>query len=252
MTGAGWRLEWAVARARRRLLAWNVAVPLLLLGPVALSGAPAVHRAVVYAVFVVFFGTFGGCIPLVRQGESGWLEKIVLTGYPERSWILERVAAHASLDVVELAPVLVLILVAEGSGFPEAVLVTASVALALAVANLVGMLVAAAVRSMAEGALVSAAVSLAGLHLAGAFRAPGPGSLWAAAEEISPWRPLVEALRGLSVAAGQGAGAGQRAAIPWPPAEALGEWWLPLLSALMLGAAAWVLAPRILARFTAT
>ena len=68
-----WRLTWALAFRRRRLLIWNLLVPVLLLVPVVTSGAAAAHRAVVMAVFVTFFGAYGSCIPLIRDGMATWI-----------------------------------------------------------------------------------------------------------------------------------------------------------------------------------
>lgn len=202
--GAVWGLHWRLAAARRRLLLWNVAIPLALLAPVALAPAAAPHRAAVYAVFLVLFGTFGACIPLVRDGRSGWTEKLLLTGYGPRLWLAERTAAEAALDLFELFPALGILLVVEGAGPEGALRLVAAAALALTAANLLGTLAAGAVRSLAEGALASAAIALIALHLAGAFRSPEPGTWAALAERWSPFRPLHESLLGLSPGAPDG------------------------------------------------
>lgn len=189
-----WRLEWATAAARRRRLGWNVAVPVLLLLPVALSGAAAAHRAAVYAIFFVFFGLFGGCVPLVREGRSGWIEKLLLTGTGARRWWAERLSAHTVLDLLQLAPVTLVLVAVEGGGASEVAMLAPALLAALLTANLLGGLVAATVRSLAEGALVCAAVGLGGLHLAGVFRAASPGSWARVAEWTSPFRPLIAGL----------------------------------------------------------
>ena len=98
----------------------------------------------------------------------------------------------------------------------------AALLLALATANALGPMVAAAVRSLAEAALASAAVSLLLLHFAGFFRVPAEG--WTAAvARWMPYRPLREAL-----AAAQGPVAGP--ADPWWPAVAAGLGILVLLA----------------------
>lgn len=71
-------LEWQLARRRVRLFVLNVAVPLILVVPVALSGAPRAHAAAVYTVLFTLFGTFGSAIPLVRDGESGIFTRVAL------------------------------------------------------------------------------------------------------------------------------------------------------------------------------
>jgi hypothetical protein len=51
MRGVVWRLRWRLAVSRRRLLLWNLLVPIVLLLPVARSPAAAPHRAAVLGVF---------------------------------------------------------------------------------------------------------------------------------------------------------------------------------------------------------
>lgn len=190
MTGTIWRLTWRVALRRRRLLTWNVLVPVLLLVPVVASGAAAAHRAVVVAVFVVFFGAYGSCIPLIRDGMSGWAEKVLLTGYGGRRWLIERILASTAIDWVQLLPanlVLVALIDAPIGLLPALVGATA---LALLFANLLGVAVAALVRALGEAALGCAVLSLFALHAAGVFRTPPPGSWWAVAEAWNPLRPL--------------------------------------------------------------
>ncbi len=214
--GAVWRLQWRVARARRRLFLWNVAIPLALLAPVAVSPAAAPHRAAVYAVLVVLFGTFGSCIPLVREGRAGWTEKLLLTGYRPAAWLGERTACETALDALQLLPALGLLVVAQGGTAGAVLRLGAAVLLALLGANLLGAVAAGAVRSLAEGALASAAIGLLALHLAGTFRPPAPGGWQETAARWSPFRPLHEALLGL----GGPPSAGAPASGGWGPSLA--------------------------------
>ena len=217
-----WRLAWRSALRRRRLFAWNAAVPLLLLTPVALSEAAAPHRVAVFGVFLVFFGAFGSAIPAVRDARDGWLDEVLRAGYPAPRWLFERTLAGTAIDTLQLLPVLLVLLWSAG-GLGAGPLVLLATVAALWFANLVGPLVAAAVRSLAEAALASAALSLLLLHLAGFFRSPTPG--WTAiAAAWNPYAPLRAAL---------GAGVGGA------PVE-LSAWPLSLLVVLCvtLGAAA--------------
>lgn len=190
MTGTVWRLTWRMAFRRRRLLIWNVLVPVLLLVPVVSSAAAAPHRAVVIAVFVVFFGAYGSCIPLIRDGMSGWAEKVLLTGYGGRRWLAERTAASTAIDWVQLLPANLVVLLLVDAGAGAALAVLAVTALALLFANLLGLLVAAGVRALGEAALGCAVLSLLALHAGGVFRTPVPGTWWAVAEAWNPIRPL--------------------------------------------------------------
>lgn len=190
MTGAIWRLTWALALRRRRLLLWNLLVPALLLVPVMTSAAAPAHRAVVVAVFVMFFGVYGSCIPLIRDGMSGWVEKVWLTGFGGRRWLVERTLATTAIDWMQLLPVNLLLYVMLRISVAATIDVLLATAIALLFANLLGVLVAAFVRALGEAALGCAVLSLFTLHLAGVFRTPVPGSWWAAAEAWSPLRPL--------------------------------------------------------------
>ncbi|GMR12977.1 MAG: hypothetical protein BMS9Abin29_1172 [Gemmatimonadota bacterium] len=193
MIGLIWSLEWAVATRRRRLFALNAVIPLLLVGPIALSSAPAQHAAAVYTVLFTIFGAFGSCIPLIRDGESGLLTRFLLAGVSPRSLLTQRVLAATSLDTVQLLPSLAVIALASRS--PQAFGgVLATLVLALLVANLLGIWAAVLAGSVAEGALFAAVFSLLLLHAAGAFRTPVPGTLAAGVERVIPFRLLHESL----------------------------------------------------------
>jgi hypothetical protein len=192
MKGSIWRLTWSLVLRRRRLLVWNVLVPFLLLVPVVTSEAAAAHRAVVVAVFVVFFGAYGNCIPLIRDGMSGWVEKVWLTGYGGRSWLLERTLASAAIDWCQLLPVTLVLTQLTGTSGPQTAAVLVATALALLFANLLGALVASLVRALGEAALACALLSLFALHAAGVFRTPPAGSAWEIVEKWNPLRPLHE------------------------------------------------------------
>jgi len=219
-----WWMEWRSAFARRRLLAWNIGVPSLLLTPVALSPAAAPHRTAVFGVFFVFFAAFGSAIPTVRDSRDGWLDTIFQSRYPRGRWFFETVGAGTVLDFLELLPVTaILVWTSSTPRFGSIAAIGLALLFTLGFANLIGPLIAAAVGSLAEAALASAAVSLLLLHFGGFFRTPTAS--WSVnVAEWMPTRPLREAL-----AAVQGA----------PPADLVG--WLPAviaacaLAAILLG-----------------
>jgi hypothetical protein len=201
-----------------------VAIPLLLVLPVALGGAPAFHAAAVYTVLFVLFGTFGAAIPLIRDGETGILRRMVLVGASPRHLLLARGIGGTLLDALQILPSLALILLVGsgqwgggggpgGSMGPELGPGPAGLALlavpvllgALLTANLVGVWVAALARSLAEGALFAAVLSLFLLHGSGVFRTSTPGSAGAFLEGILPFGPLHRLL--LHAAGGGGGGA---------------------------------------------
>ncbi|MDX1579829.1 MAG: ABC transporter permease, partial [Gemmatimonadota bacterium] len=181
----------------------------------------------VFGVTFIFFGTFGSAIPAVRDARDGWLDTVLRTGYGPGRWVVERTMAGAAIDLVQLAPSLFLLLItAGGAGRSGAVL--AALAGALVFANLLGLAIAAAVRSLAEAALACAAVSLLLLHFAGFFRPPAPGWTSAAAlwNAYSPLRStLAGALGGTHGSGGEAVAAGAVIALSAALAVGLAARW---------------------------
>ena len=202
MTLPVWRTEWLTALRRRRLLVLNTLIPLAFVAPIALSSAPAVHSAAAFTVLFALFGTFGSSIPLIRDGESGLLRRYVLTGVHPGGLLLQRVFANAALDLIELAPSVLVIVVARGSSAAQLAMVVPALVLGLVAANALGVLTAALAKSVAEGALFSAVAALLLLHWAGTFRTPVPGTWQATLETWNPFRPLHESLLAAAGAGG--------------------------------------------------
>ena len=199
MTAIVWEIEWRIATARRRLFVLNVLVPLFLVLPVAMSAAPAVHAAAVYTVLFTIFSTFGSAIPLVRDGESGLSGRVLRAGVAPASYFLQRTCAGAVLDVLQLGPALAVAAVGAGAGRGAFLVAFVALAATVWVANLMGVLVAAATRSLAEAALFSAVSTLLLLHASGVFRTSVPDSFGAVAESVAPFRALHEALLSMSM-----------------------------------------------------
>jgi hypothetical protein len=187
-------LEWRIALARRRLFALNALVPLALATPLALGAAPPFHAAAVYTVLFALFGTFGSTIPVVRDAESGLLGRMVLGGVSPAGYVVQRAAAGAVLDGVQLLPATLVAAVGAGASPIAFAAVTLALWLTLWVANLLGVILAAVARSVAEAALFAATGALLLLHASGVFRTPAPGSWGAMLERGSPFRSLHEAL----------------------------------------------------------
>lgn len=223
-----WRLRWTLALRRRRLLAWNFLVPVGLLAPVALAPTAAPHRAAVFAVFFVFFGTFGACVPLLRDASAGWLDTLLGTGVSPRRWLAERALAETSLDAIQLAPPALVLLAAGGGAAAAGLELLAALCLALFAADLLGLLVAAVVRSLAEGVLACAATALLALHAAGVFRPPPGEGFGASLAAWSPFRPLHETLRTVATGAAPAEGA---------------TWGLPVASVVLFAATVLLVAP---------
>jgi hypothetical protein len=188
-------LEARIATRERRLFVLNTMIPLLLTGAVLLGGAPRVHAALVYAFVVVFFGTFGSAIPLVRDAESGLFGRIVRTGLAPQRILGERVAFHAGLDLVQLLPALALAFVIAGTPASEAARALIAAACALLAANTLGVAAAAMGRSIAEAALFATVLALFALHFGGVFRTAAPGTISRRIADLLPTGHLHRALR---------------------------------------------------------
>jgi hypothetical protein len=161
-----------------------------------------VHAAAVFTVLFALFGTFGSSIPLIRDGESGLLRRYVLTGVHPGGLLLQRVFATAVLDLIELAPSVLVIVVARGTSTSQLAMLVPTMVLGLVAANVLGAITAALAKSVAEGALFSAVAALLLLHWAGTFRSPLPGTWQATLETWSPFRPLHESLLAAAGAGG--------------------------------------------------
>jgi hypothetical protein len=98
------------------------------------------------------------------------------------------------LDALQLLPALAVAALGAGAS-PSRLAGTAGALVAsLWITNFLGVLVAAAARSVAETALLAAVSTLLLLHASGVFRTPAAGSMGAALEAASPLRALHEAL----------------------------------------------------------
>lgn len=195
MSGAVWALEWRQAGRRRRVMVLSVCVPLGLVAAVALGGAPAAHAAMVYTVLFTFFGTFGAAVPWARDAERGLIHRLVLTGAGRTAIVAERLLASSLLDLLQLTPSLVLIVIAHRAAPVEAGLLGAAVAGALLCANALGILVAHLARSLAETALLASVAALLLLHAGGVFRRPAPGTAAAAIQRAVPFHYMHETIR---------------------------------------------------------
>lgn len=189
-----WALEWRLALRRRRVMLFSAGVPLLLVTALAVGRAPAPHAALVYTVLFTFFGTFGAAVPWARDAERGWLHRLVLAGVGMPALAAQRLLASALIDLLELVPSLVVIVLAYHGSAPEALRLVAWVAIGLLAANALGVLVAQIAASLAETALLASVLALLLLHAAGVFRTPDPGTIADAVQRVVPFHYMHEAL----------------------------------------------------------
>lgn len=193
--------ELRLALAQRRLFGLNMLVPLALVLPITLSAAPRAHAAVVFTMLFTFFGVFGQAIPLARDAERGLTARYFLAGMSSHAFFLQRIAAHAVIDLVQLVPAILAITIASGATISATAGLAAATALALVAANTIGVLIATLARSIAEAALFASMTALLALHGSGVFRTPAAGSV---AEGLQAVSPLARMHHALQAATGSG------------------------------------------------
>jgi hypothetical protein len=203
MTSAVWSLQWRLSVTRKRVFILNVVVPLTVVLPVATEAVPAGPAAGIYAVLFAAFAMFGSALPLRWDGQRGMSARVVRSGVSPSSYLLQRVGAGALLDTLQLTPALLLAAVAAGATVPQVGRALIALAGTVWVCGLLGVVIAAASRSITETALFSAAAVPLIAHMSGVFRTPD-GSVSSTLESASPLRALHEALLDVTVGATSG------------------------------------------------
>lgn len=194
MTPAVWSIQWRLALQRKRVFILNFVVPLTLVLIVATGAVPPGAAAGVYVIIFTAFSMFGAAIPLRWEGQRGMTGRIVRAGVGPSSYLLQRAGAGATLDTLQLTPALLLAGLTVGADVDELVRAFVALAATVWIVGLVGIVVAAASRSITETALFAAVTVPLLAHMSGVFRAPAPGSYQAVLERGSPFGALHVAL----------------------------------------------------------
>lgn len=206
MTPAVWGVQWRLALTRKRVFILNFVVPFTLVLALATGAVPPGAAAGVYVVLFTAFAVFGSAIPLRWEGQRGMTSRIVRAGVGPSSYLLQRAAAGAVLDTLQLTPALLVAAVAVRASAGELMAAFFALAATVWIAGLVGVIVAAASRSITETALFAAVTVPLLAHMSGVFRAPAPGSYQAVLESGSPFSALHRTLLDMTVGGGGGAG----------------------------------------------
>jgi ABC-2 type transporter len=198
---AVWALEWRLAWTSRRLFFLSMALPLALVLPVATGAVPAEEAASFYVLLFAGFAAIGTAVPLRWEGERGMSARIVLGGMSPAGYLLQRTAAGAVLDVVQLTPALAAIALAGHASVVDALFVFVALVATSWIGGLAGVFAAALTRSLAESVLVGTVIVISLAEMSGVFYTPMPGSFGAALESMSPFRGLHETLLDMTVGA---------------------------------------------------
>jgi hypothetical protein len=201
VTPAVWALEWRLALTRRRYLVLGAVLPLALVLPVATGAVPADETASVYAVLFMAFAAIGSALPLRWEGARGLSARVVMGGVSAPGYLLQRTAAGAVIDLLQLTPALIVAAFASHAQVSDALVAYVGLAATMWIAGLLGVMAAAVTRSLVEALLVATVIVISLAEMSGVFYTPRPGSIGAVLEAMSPFRALHESLLDMTVGA---------------------------------------------------
>ena len=190
-----WQRELIEFEQRRRALVVKLLFPLLIAFPLVYSRAAGVYAAMALTMLTATVGALGSGAVLSRERAIGLNVRYRLLPRRPAAVLLERVAAGAAIDLVQMLVVLVLIAFRHPTRLawlPAILLATAGV---LAACNLLGAWASSLTRSPGEVMLAVLLPLLPALYLSGVFTTPA-APLLAAISRLLPFTYLHDALLG--------------------------------------------------------
>jgi hypothetical protein len=184
------QVELASQLARPRALAMKLAMPVLLAMPLALVAMPPRAKAGGLVMLLLFLSFFGSAVAGVRRRTEGQAERLrALPGPVWRTWT-GWLLADATVDLMQAACVLVLFLSIDAAevGAADLLVLAALTSAVLVAMNLLGTLLAAAMKGNAEVHLVGALAVGAVAAVSGLF--PTPRRLAAVVESTGHVNPV--------------------------------------------------------------
>ena len=164
-----WQRELLEFYQRRRALLIKILFPLLVAIPVLFSGAPAFYQAMALTMLITIIGALGAGAVLTRERLVGLTVRYRTIPVTPGRLLLERLAANAGIDLIQLSPVLLLIPLRHPgriAWWPALLLATMAV---LLVGNLLGAVASVLSDSPGEVMLYVMIPLLPLLYLAGVF-----------------------------------------------------------------------------------
>ncbi len=195
------QLEIASALASRRSLLMRLALPLLLALPFAIVAMPPRMKASGLVMLLLFLTFFGSAVTKVRRRSEGHLARLSVLPIP--AWLvqLDMLLASAVIDLLQMAGVFGLYLAANAKSLSAGEAMTLAGLLCVVVLglNLLGMLLAGAVKNNPEVHLFGAlTVGLIGL-MSGLF--PTPQRIEPVVSVTAAWNPVAFLARELAMVA---------------------------------------------------
>ncbi len=133
-----------------RSLLMKFLLPIVILSPLLLPGVPVTVRSALLSVMILFIGTFGAAVGLIRLSESKMLERVAILPISAPRLTTDYIMANASLDGLQLLIPLALITALGHPQFAALPWIAIYFVVALVVANTIGVLVALVSRSSEE------------------------------------------------------------------------------------------------------
>lgn len=211
LAGTIWQRELVEFAERRRALAIKLGFPLLLATPLVLMGAPVIFAAMALTMLVAIMGPLGAGAVLTRERQSGLTLRYRTLPVTPGRLLIERLGTNASIDFMQLTPVLLLIALRHPSNFawwPALIFATVAV---LLIGNLLGAAASTLSDSPGEVMLYVIIPLLPVLFLSGIFTTLTQPALLVISR-LLPFSYLHEALLG--------ALGGQPNLLPWESALA--------------------------------
>ena len=189
-TGNIFQLEVASAAAGGRTLLLRLALPLLLALPFVLAEMPPRAQIGGLVMLTLFISFFGSAVAVGRRRTDGLRMRICVLPLPVWLVVLDFVLAGTLVDLWQMAGVVILFAAvnAAASGLGNLAQVVACLLIVLVVLNLLGMLLAAAMKNNAEVHLTGALAVGIIAFVSGVF--PVPPRLGALVAWIRPWNPV--------------------------------------------------------------
>ncbi|GAC1479822.1 MAG: hypothetical protein PVSMB9_03890 [Candidatus Dormibacteria bacterium] len=164
-----WQRELLEFYQRRRALVVKLLFPLLVAIPLLFSAAPAFYQALALTMLITIIGALGAGAVLTRERLVGLTVRYRTLPVTPGRLLLERLASNAGIDLIQLSPVVLLILLRHPgriAWWPPLVLATMAV---LLVGNLLGAVASVLSDSPGEVMLYVFIPLLPLLYLAGVF-----------------------------------------------------------------------------------
>ncbi len=190
-----WQRELVEFLQRRRALVIKLAFPLLIAVPLLFSQAPLFSAATALTMLVGVIGAIGAGAVLSRERATGLAMRYRTLPVRPGRLLFERLATSASIDFVQVLPVLLLVAIRRPSGFawwPALLLTVASV---LAIGNLLGAVASTLSDSPGEVMLFVFIPLLPAFFLSGLFT-PFSDPLLLTVSRLLPFSYLHEAVLG--------------------------------------------------------